>query len=183
MSGASEGANDWAHRSRDGWVKKILSAQQPSHSVACPLVHSSIWRVNFMLLGRCLSVPYIKEEEEEGQEGDVRRRILRPRLHKDGIFWNRPFSKVLSNKKLCLDVASLKMFAFRPNQQKRLKALQFLCQALCGSVSSLLEGGEEEDLEHVNKNVQFRPLKMPASCINAKSKQRILLFSVKPVFV
>lgn len=40
-----------------------------------------------MLLGRCLSVRYIKEEEEEeGQEGDARRRILRPRLHKDGIF-------------------------------------------------------------------------------------------------
>lgn len=93
MSGASEGASDWAHRRRDGGVKKILSAQQPSHSVACPLVHSSIWRVDFMLLGRCLSVRYIKEEEEgeEGQEGDARRRILRPRLHKDGIFWNRPF--------------------------------------------------------------------------------------------
>lgn len=53
--------------------KKISPLQQPSHSVACPLIHSSILRVDFMLLGRCLSVRYIRKDEE----CDVRSRILR----------------------------------------------------------------------------------------------------------
>lgn len=44
-------------------------------------------------------------------------------------------------------------------------------------------GDEEGDLPHVTKNVQFWPLETPALCKNAKSKQRILLFSVKRVFV
>lgn len=53
-----------------------------------------------MLLGRCLSVCFVRKEEGEEQEGDARRRILRARLHKDGIFGNGPFWKLPSNIKL-----------------------------------------------------------------------------------
>lgn len=74
MSGASEGATELIADETEESKKKISPLQQPSHSVACPLIHSSILRVDFMLLGRCLSVRYIRKDEEEC---DVRSRILR----------------------------------------------------------------------------------------------------------